>query len=248
MLRTVNNLIGHRVLACGEGVGRVYDFYIDDRSWRIRYLIVEIGRWPARRRVLIARPALEKLDGDRREFQLGLTREQVEGGPDFDAEKPVCRQQEALIKAGGDWPAGLSQRALRIPLPILDMIENRERTGGDPHLRSFREISCYGLRHLGRVIATVKDALLEDSDWSVRDVVVSTGGWLGGRDVSVPTASITYVSWARKTLTTTISMEALEQFPEFHATAAVNQEVGIVYFDYCGRPVSRTSSESVESD
>ena len=248
MLRTVKNLIGYRLLARGEGIGKVYDFYIDDRSWRVRYLVAEVGRWPRRRRVLVARAALESLDGEARVFHIGLTREQVESSPDFDTEKPVSRQQEMLMNSRHGWPADWAAEALVISPPILDMIENRERTGGDPHLRSFREISSYGLRHFGQVVARVRDFVLEDIDWSIRQVVGSLGGWLDSRDVAVPTSTVTYVSWSGRTLSTTVPSDALEKMPTFRADAPVNHLGDVIYFDYRGRPVTEKSQEPPTRD
>ena len=215
MLRTVKNLIGYRLLARGEEIGKAYDFYIDDRSWRVRYLVAEVGKWPGRRRVLVARAALEKVDSESRVVHLGLTREQVESAPDIDTDKPVSRQQEMLLNAHYGWPADWAAEALVISPPILDMIENRERTGGDPHLRSFREIRSYGLRYFGQVVAKVRDFVLEDCNWTVRQVVASMGGWLDSRCVAVPTSTVTYVSWSGRTLSTTLPYEALEKLPAF---------------------------------
>lgn len=243
MLRSVKNLIGYRLLARGEKVGRVYDFYIDDRSWRVRYLVAEIGSWPGRRRVLVARGALGTVDGEGRVFHVSLTRQQIETAPDIDTDKPVSRQQEMLMNAHYGWPADWAAETLVIAPPILDMIENRERTGGNPHLRSFREISSYRLRNFGQIIAAVKDFVLEDCDWSISLVVASTGGWLDSRRMALPAATVMYVSWSGRSLSTTLTYQDLERLPTFRPDAPVNQQEEVVYFDYHGRPVLDNPSD-----
>ena len=45
MKRDINSLIGFKIAATDGELGTVKDFYFDDHSWTIRYLIVETGTW-----------------------------------------------------------------------------------------------------------------------------------------------------------------------------------------------------------
>jgi hypothetical protein len=53
MLRCVEALQGYRVRATDGDVGELKDLYFDDRSWTIRYLVVETGNWLKGRKVLV---------------------------------------------------------------------------------------------------------------------------------------------------------------------------------------------------
>jgi len=44
--------------ATDSEIGKVNEFYFDDQSWTIRYLIVETGNWFNGRKVLISPQAL----------------------------------------------------------------------------------------------------------------------------------------------------------------------------------------------
>ena len=45
MLRNVNNLIGYSIRALDGELGKVSEFYFDDFTWSIRYLVVDTGNW-----------------------------------------------------------------------------------------------------------------------------------------------------------------------------------------------------------
>ena len=58
MLYTAKTIKGYK-LDCLDGeIGRVKEFYFDDRHWTIRYLVAETGSWLSGRQVLISPYAL----------------------------------------------------------------------------------------------------------------------------------------------------------------------------------------------
>jgi hypothetical protein len=105
MQRTLENILGYRLLARDGEIGTVFDFFLDDSVWRLRYLVVETGSWLNRRRVLIAPIALGAIDGVKRAIAVNLTRDQVESSPGLDTDKPVSRQEETIDECSL-WLAG----------------------------------------------------------------------------------------------------------------------------------------------
>jgi PRC-barrel domain len=73
----VNDLIGNRMEGTDGEMGKVEEFYFDDRAWIIVYLLVKTGGWLSGREVLISPDALIK--GIRRFgfFPVNLTKEQI---------------------------------------------------------------------------------------------------------------------------------------------------------------------------
>lgn len=53
MQQSVNNLVGYTISAKDGELGKVSEFYFDDHTWSIRYLVVETGSWLSERKVLI---------------------------------------------------------------------------------------------------------------------------------------------------------------------------------------------------
>lgn len=45
MLRRVKNMHGFKILATDGEIGKVDEFYFDDHTWTIRYLIADTGNW-----------------------------------------------------------------------------------------------------------------------------------------------------------------------------------------------------------
>src|ERR1039458_5886474 len=77
MLRSVNNLIGYSIRARDGELGKVNEFYFDDFTWSIRYLVVDTGNWLSERKVLIPHRALGITDWNSKTFQVNLTKDQV---------------------------------------------------------------------------------------------------------------------------------------------------------------------------
>ena len=76
----------------------MHAFFFDDKTWAIRYLVVDTGAWLPGRRVLISPIALGQPDWAGQFFPVKLTMEQVRNSPDIDTDKPVSRQQESLLQ------------------------------------------------------------------------------------------------------------------------------------------------------
>lgn len=70
MLRRVKDLMGYRIEATDDEIGSVQDFYFDDETWTIRYLVVDTGGWLPGRSVLIAPEALDRPGWDSRRFSV----------------------------------------------------------------------------------------------------------------------------------------------------------------------------------
>ena len=103
MLNIIERLIDYSIEAKDGDIGNVEDFYFDDESWTIRYLIVKTGNWFSGRKVLISPIAIGKRTGRYGTFPVALTMEQVKNSPDIDTEKPVSRQQEAELATYYSW-------------------------------------------------------------------------------------------------------------------------------------------------
>jgi len=95
MLTNATHLKGLVVRATDGELGSVEQFYFDDETWAIRYLIVEAGGWLGGRRVLISPFSVVYTDLLDKRLDVALTKKQVEHSPDIDTHQPVSRQHEA---------------------------------------------------------------------------------------------------------------------------------------------------------
>ncbi len=94
MLRSMHDLQDYAIHATDGAIGHVKDFYFDDESWVIRYLIVETGAWLSSRKVLISPIAIGKANWRDKLLPVAITKEQMRNSPDINTDKPVSRQQE----------------------------------------------------------------------------------------------------------------------------------------------------------
>lgn len=236
MLRTLENILGYRIVASDGEIGKVHDFFIDDLLWRLRYVVAETGNWMSRRHVLISLTALGEIRSDHREFQVNLTCEHVRNAPDIDTDKPVSRQQEMIMNAHYGWPAYWSPAALIVPEPILAILNRRRKIEGDAHLRSFREISTYDVKHGDDCLGKVEDFVIEDADWSLTRLVLTEGGGRDSRRVALSSSHITEISWTDRTISVDLTKSDLTRRHPFDYGYPVNREERVVFFDYYGRP------------
>ncbi len=68
--------MGFTMGATDGEIGKVKDFYFDDVTWTVRYLVVETGSWFSNRKVLISPEALLACDWENETFPINLTKEQ----------------------------------------------------------------------------------------------------------------------------------------------------------------------------
>ena len=203
MKRNINSLIGYSIEATDGKIGEVEDFYFDDETWKIRYFIVKTGNWLSGRKVLISPVALTKKKWSNELIPVNLTKEQIQNSPDIDTDKPVSRQQEAMLNQhhfwenywgsgsyGGEMGIGNS-RPIRIKAIDRDPAE-------DVHLRSMVQVGGYAIYASDGEIGHVADFIIDDQTWQLSDLVVDTHNWIGGKKVLIEVShihSISFIDW-----------------------------------------------------
>ncbi len=97
MLVSARDLESLTIGATDGDIGSVYDFYFDDESWTVRYLVVDTGHWLPGRRVLVSPMSVREPSWSEQRLAVRLTREQVEHSPDIDAGGPITRRHESEL-------------------------------------------------------------------------------------------------------------------------------------------------------
>ncbi|MGB7756175.1 MAG: PRC-barrel domain-containing protein [Salinisphaera sp.] len=87
-LRSAKAMIDYRVQAKDDHVGHVCELVIDEHSWAVRYIIVDIGSWWHGHQVLIAPEWIDDVSWLDRTVSVDLTRSAVETAPIYDASAP----------------------------------------------------------------------------------------------------------------------------------------------------------------
>jgi len=228
MLRSLLSMRGYGVGAIDGDLGVLKDFYIDDETWMIRFVVVAAGG-PAGRPVLISSTAdCGPPDWNLQLLHVGLTIEDVLNSPDIDTEKPVSRQQELLADAYYE-RAGMGPELARVRRRL------RQSSVEDAHLRSFEEIRSYEVHGIDGPAGKADDVIVDDSSWEGQYIVVVEPGSPFSK-VLVSLDWITSVSWADRALHLDLPVEALRSCPQYEASAGINREDENKLYDYHGRP------------
>ena len=80
---------GYKLDSLDGEIGKVKEFYFDDRYWAIRYLVADSGNWLSGRQVLISPYALKSVNKEAQNIAINLTKKQIEDSPSLDSDKPV---------------------------------------------------------------------------------------------------------------------------------------------------------------
>jgi hypothetical protein len=228
MQPSLQSMTGFTIRAVDGDLGKVDEFYFDDATWTIRYLIAETGNWLLGRKVLISSIALGKPDWKSRTFSVNLTCDQVRNSPDIDTEKPVYRQHEAELHAYYQWPLyweGGYNGVLGItPFLVFENAASLESCKSereeDSHLRSTRHVTGYRIHAIDGEIGHVEDFIVDDQNWIISYLVIDIGNWLPGRKVLIPPQWIKSVNWADTGVYVDRSRQAIENSPDFDSSEA----------------------------
>lgn len=196
MLHDLNALIGSPVIATDGESGSVHDFLFNDQSWKVLYLVVDVGNWLQRRDVVLPITALGKTDWTKRSCRTHLTKEQVHNSPDVDAEKPVSREQEIAMRDYFGPLASWVDGELGMP-PMPTGMKYPVKTPGVPHLRSTSHVKGYHVWATDGDFGTLDGFLMDEASWQLGYLDVRGGDWLHDRSVLIPTRWVQSVSWAQ---------------------------------------------------
>jgi hypothetical protein len=251
MLQSVKRLRGYAIHARDGEIGTAQEFYVDDQTWVLRYLVVDTGGWLTGQRVLLSTIAVDQPDRDAEVIPVNLSQEQVENSPPIDAVKPVSRQMEAELHDHYGWvpywrpalpAAGIG--AMAAAQTLSDVFEAEDATPeieaaqaeGDSHLRSTRELAGYQIRAQDEGIGQFDDLIADDETWLARYIVVDTGSWLAGKKVVLATAWIEGVAWAGRTVHVNLRREAVEKSPAYDPDMTIRRPYEARLHNHYGQP------------
>jgi hypothetical protein len=246
MLTNSTFLKGLAIRATDGELGTVKEFYFDDDTWTIRYLIVETGGWLLGREVLISPISIIGVDWKNNRLDVALTKKQVEHSPNIDIHQPVSRQDEADYSGyyaynyywGGPYmwgsafyPADLSRNGL------MEVAKEKvRRESAYSHLRSSETVTGYHVESTDGEIGHVTGFVVDDEVWAVRYLEVATRNWLPGKKVLVAPAWILRVSWMDSNVYAFLSEEDIESAPEYLLDRPLTREYESLLYMHYGRP------------
>lgn len=239
MLRKTKDLKGARLAACDGHIGHLKDFYFDDQTWTLRYLVADTGDWLPQRRVLLSPFAVMSLETEpHKTVALNLSRKQIEDSPSIEDHKPISRQYEAQYAQHygwpNYWPGPLLWGPVEAPwayLPANLRLEPHPKPaaaqGEDSHLRSVEDISGfsgYQIQALDQVFGHVETFLFEESNWAIRYLVCDSRNWWPGKHFLLAPQWIAWVSWSEARVYVDLDRKAIQRAPEYNPSVEVTRD------------------------
>ena len=96
-LRSVKEITGYHIQARDGEIGHVDDVVLEDKSWVIRYLVVDTGKWLPGKKVLVAPPWIEDVSWERSAVATDLPQAGIKSAPEYDPDSPIARDYEISL-------------------------------------------------------------------------------------------------------------------------------------------------------
>ncbi len=240
MFQSTKKLSDSRVTAKDGDIGQVHDAFFDDRSWAIRYLVVDTGSWLNERKVLISPYSVKPPIGGDRHIHVDLTQQQVKDSPDVDTHQPVSRQNERDFlgyydypeywSGGGLWAMGAMPypaAAFMSPaeLEVSRAARERDFKAAEVNLRSSNHVTGYEIEASDGNIGRVDDFVFDEDSWAIRYLVVDTSNWWPmGRKVLIGIHWTDSIDWATQKIHVGLTRAQVQSSPEFDDLSSIARE------------------------
>ena len=213
-LQNTKALIGKELHATDGTIGHVKDFYFDDQTWMVRYLVVDTGTWLTGRQVVLASEAFDEI-GDKHEIlKVNLLKHQIESSPSIGTQLPLSRQYEREYYNYYGWTdywGGIGMAHFDATLPPTSSLPEKGSPLPDekPHLRSVQAIHGYHIKATDGELGHVDSLLIGAQDWQVHQIVVKTGVWNLGKEIHLFPEEIESINYGDSSVEVRLSKDSL---------------------------------------
>lgn len=182
MLLSINSLQGMKAEATDGEIGHVYDFFFDDETWGVRYVVIDTGTWLPSQKVLLAVESLQNPDVSKEALLIKHPKDHVEKSPEVDLAKPVTLDEELEVRRHyGAWPhwapylVGAGPHKLSsLRDKAAEALERSEHVPGYA-LHSAVELSQFHMTFKDGSEAKLEDLLMDSESWQIQQFVFARG-------------------------------------------------------------------------
>jgi hypothetical protein len=233
MLRKLHSLKSFVVHGRNGKLGKVDDFYFDQKQFVVRYLVIDTGNWLEHEQTLISTHAIDNIDFDSSKVYVDLSSEQLENSPSIEQNEPISKTKEkALIEYFG-WPdywkkthsseselihAGITERKKLLNFKTLQKEDEAKQKAKkvDSNLRSLEEIRGYKIHAKDDKFGHLEDLFVEEKDsWIIRYLLIDTRNIMEGKLVIIAPDWIESINWFDKEIFIDKDKKEIEESPEY---------------------------------
>jgi uncharacterized protein YrrD len=96
-LRSCEAVIGYHIQAIDGDIGHVDGMLMDEKTWSIRYFVINTSNWWIGHQLLIQPLWIKEVNWPDAKVSIGLRQEDVKNAPHYDADVPFNHEQEARV-------------------------------------------------------------------------------------------------------------------------------------------------------
>lgn len=228
MRTNLKALYGFGLMALEGKIGTVEDYYIDDHSWIVKFMVVDTGEWLTSRRVVISTQSVEDIDWELSRFHTRLTREEIQASPEIDTEQHMGPEHEEILvrhyHLHSHWPeAGMFGIPPFIPAtPIFKEPLEKELQRRKSRLVVASEVMGCSVEATDGHLGTLEDFMIQ-AGWQIGEIVVRTGGSILGKKVWVPLTHIAMLDWEKNTIKMNFSQKITKRSQNVSSGTQGNQ-------------------------
>jgi len=243
MLRPIRELGTYRLHATDGDIGHLEQFYFDDRDWKIRYFVLDIGTWLHGKKVLMSPSAIIGVDAPTKTINAAFTKQQVQESDDVGTHKPEGLEQPHDYSLYLGWPYYLGLNALNdsdlgpVPGRAHDpekgkTSEHSFRQAYDEHLRSSKAVSRYHVMAVDGEIGQIEDGIVDDQTWTIEYVVSTVRNWWSAKKVLLPTEWILWVSAAESNVYVSLTRNNIATAPAFDPEKPLTRDLEVALYNH----------------
>lgn len=207
-MQGLKHLFGYRVKATDADVGKVEDFFVDDRTWSVRYMLVRTGGLFSGASAVIPAACLDQPNTQTRTIPVKFGKSELESLAEATA-KPVAEEMRAMAKAlYGKADDRRDRGFIRVGCRT-----NQEEAASS--LRSVRELASYQIETRNGPCGICTDLLADLSEWTAPYMVVNTKEWRPHAHVLAPTTWVSEISWRDMEIEMSTSRDKIQHAQRF---------------------------------
>lgn len=243
MLIKAKTLKGYKLDSKDGEIGKVKEFYFDDKHWAIRYLVADTGNWLIGNQVLLSPYVLVSVNKEDENIGVNLTKKQIEDSPTLESHKPVSKQFEEDLHGYYGWPTYWSGTSMwgDYPYIIHDSDEwkasKENKKKWNPNLRSSKYVTGQKIQASDGEVGHVDDFIIDDQTWAIRYLIIETGNWWEGKKVLLSPQWIDDISGETSNVSVNLSRESIKQSPEYSEENLLTRDYEILLHRHYNRNI-----------
>ncbi|MBI2521667.1 MAG: hypothetical protein HYV97_14730 [Bdellovibrio sp.] len=199
MLCSLNKLKFCNVVAYDGPIGKIKDFYFDERNWNIRYLLIDSDGYLNRSIGFISTTSVSNIDIDANKLHVNFssssigknTRLKIDTGLNSSnqRDKQIAIQFSDFFKRPVGWGLMDSPWVVGPQGTVYENMQGKNEIRvptGQPNLPSYNQITKFQVHAVNAIFGPIKDILINDDTWQFQFLELEKGDWLPSQSTLLP--------------------------------------------------------------